>query len=299
MEFAPIKPELRIESWRKRVPSRVERQDPFEGDGFDERPSTRLSPPRSSTRLSFLRSATPLFMRPSTPSSRPASSMTERPAGGKRKSLLGLFNLKRKRDSLETESVPRDPIRLKFLFVGSKAVGQTSLLYHARYGYFPDASPLPNPQWVLKADISQSSAFARPLYQTFDTSGVPDLNTVESLTYIAWDAVFLCFDISDKVSMYAIIQWWRHASNNGFAKYEGFQPLLYLVGLKKDANWHARRIGAHRYLECSAVTGEGMKEVFDDSAREAMRRALGGVEIQEEETAAPKKKRRFFQGRVF
>ncbi|KAF5012698.1 hypothetical protein FDECE_1258 [Fusarium decemcellulare] len=205
MEFAPIKPELRIESWRKRVPSRVERQDPFEGDGFDERPSTRLtfhnqSPPRSSTRLSFLRSATPLFMRPSTPSSRPASSMTGRPAGGKRKSLLGLFNLKRKRDSSEMESVPRDPIRLKFLFVGSKAAGQTSLLYHARYGYFPDASPLSNPQ----------------------------------------------------------------------------------------------RIGAHRYLECSAVTGEGMKEVFDDSGREAMRRALGGGEMQEEETAAPKKKRRFF-----
>ncbi|KAJ3525892.1 hypothetical protein NM208_g11444 [Fusarium decemcellulare] len=186
--------------------------------------------------------------------------MTERPAGGKRKSLLGLFSLKRKRDVSEMEGVPRDPIRLNFLFVGSKAAGQTSLLYHARYGYFPDASPLSNPP----------------------------------LTYITWDAVFLCFDISDKVSMYAIIQWWRHASNNGFAKYEGFQPLLYLVGLKKDANWHARRIGVHRYLECSAVTGEGMKEVFDDSGREAMRRALRGGEVQEEEIAAPKKKRRFF-----
>lgn len=39
-----------------------------------------------------------------------------------------------------------------------------------------------------------------------------DLNTVERLTYISWDAIFLCFDISDKVSMYTIVQWVRNAS---------------------------------------------------------------------------------------
>ena len=34
--------EDRIDSWRQRVPSRLDRDDPFEGDGFGERPATRL-----------------------------------------------------------------------------------------------------------------------------------------------------------------------------------------------------------------------------------------------------------------
>ncbi|KAM0269724.1 hypothetical protein ACHAPA_003932 [Fusarium lateritium] len=307
MSFLSMMPEERIDSWRQRVPSRLERRDPFEGDGFDERPATRLtfrdpSPPpeRPHTRLSFLRAATPLFGRSSTPSDQNASSTMGRRTEGKRKTLLNLLSRKRKRREQEVE-VPREPVRLNFLFVGSKEAGQTSLLFRSRYV-----------QWLLPSS---------------DTSGVPDLNTVEKLTYIEWDAVFLCFDISDKISMYTIIQWqWHHASNQGFAKSQTFEPFLYLVGLKKDlrdqcfledhqssssnsssgllayptccvcpseAMWQAQRIGAHRYVECSAATGEGMKEVVDDSAREAMRRVVGG-DCSEDEPIAAKKRRRFF-----
>ncbi|RFN43809.1 hypothetical protein FIE12Z_11975 [Fusarium flagelliforme] len=287
--------EDRIDSWRQRVPSRLDRDDPFEGDGFGERPATRLtfrdaSPPRRrpSTRMSFLRAATPLFGRSSTPSSRPASGMTERRAESNRRGLLSLMSRKRKRKEQEVE-IPREPVRLNFLFVGSKSSGQTSLLF-----------PMPSPV----------------LY----------LSTVEKLTYIEWDAIFLCFDISDKLSLYTIIQWWHHASNSGFAKSANSEPLLYLVGLKKDlrdqcflddhhsgsedssselmayptccvcpseASWQAMRIGAQRYVECSAATGEGMKDVIDESARDAMRKIVG-AEWLEDEVVAPKKKRRFF-----
>ncbi|KAH7270790.1 P-loop containing nucleoside triphosphate hydrolase protein [Fusarium redolens] len=265
-----------------------------------------VSPPevRPSTRLGFFRAATPLFGRSSTPSStRPDSSMMQRRAEGKRRSLLSLLSRKRKRK--EPEEIPRDPVRLNFLFVGSKAAGQTSLLFRSRYGYFPD-----------------SNAFSRPLYETYVNDRIYHN---QPLTYIEWDAVFLCFDISDKISMYTIIQWWHHASNQGFTKSASFEPLLYLIGLKKDlrdqcfledhrtgsafsssgllayptccicsseANWQASRIGAHKYIECSAATGEGMKEVIDDSGREAMRRLVGG-QVPEDEVV-PKKKRRFF-----
>ncbi|CAJ0552722.1 Ff.00g008000.m01.CDS01 [Fusarium sp. VM40] len=309
-------PGERIESWRQRVPSRLERRDPFEGDGFDERPATRLtfrdpSPPpeRPRTRVSFLRAATPLFGRSSTPSEQTASSTMERRAKGKRKTLLNLLSRKRKRREQEVE-VPREPVHLNFLFVGSKEAGQTSLLFRSRYGYFPD-----------------SNGFSCPLYETYVNDRIyHDLNTVENLTYIEWDAVFLCFDIAHKISMYTIIQWWHHASDQGFAKSETFEPLLYLVGLKKDlrdqcfledhqsssdnsssgllayptccvcpseAMWQAQRIGAHEYVECSAATGEGMKEVIDNSAREAMRRVVGGA-CSEDEPVAAKKRRKFF-----
>lgn len=42
MPLTPIKPSERVDEWRQRVPSRLERRDPFEGDGFEERPATRL-----------------------------------------------------------------------------------------------------------------------------------------------------------------------------------------------------------------------------------------------------------------
>ncbi|KAL3606885.1 hypothetical protein FPOAC2_01857 [Fusarium poae] len=138
--------EERIDSWRQRVPTRLNRDDPFNGDGFGERPATRLtfreaSPPqrRPSTRLSFLRAATPLFGRSSTPSIRPASGLTERRAGSNRRNLLTLLSRNRKRKTEEAE-IPREPVRLNFLFVGSKGSGQTSLLFRSRYGYFPHAS---------------------------------------------------------------------------------------------------------------------------------------------------------------
>ncbi|KPM45669.1 hypothetical protein AK830_g999 [Neonectria ditissima] len=305
----------RIDTWRTRVPSRQDREDPFEGDGFESRPATRLAslpcvlaspmltsprqtfrepdPPisRPSTRLSFLRAATPLFGRSSTPFSRPSTALR---INRRRRGLLGLFGRKRKytESTPSPEPIPREPVKLNFLFVGSGSSGQTSLLFRARYGYFPD-----------------------------DTSGVPDLNTVERLTYITWDAVFLCFDISDKVSMYAIVQWWHHASSHGFAQSATCQPLLYLLGLKKDlrdqcfledhregvahstsgllayptccvcsteASWHAKRIGAHRYLECSAATGEGIEAMFDEAGQEATGRIVGTEEVE----AVQKKRRR-------
>lgn len=53
------------------------------------------------------------------------------------------------------------------------------------------------------------------------------------------------------------------------------------------------RIGAQRYVECSAATGEGLKDVIDKSGRDAMRKILG-EEWLEDEVVASKKKRRFF-----
>ncbi|UKZ68334.1 uncharacterized protein TrAtP1_009373 [Trichoderma atroviride] len=107
--------------------------------------------------------------------------------------------------------------------------------------------------------------------------------------------------------MHAILQWWHEAVQGGFLAQQQTEVLLHLVGLKKDvrdkctdprhrvacpfdsddfvpfpsccvipsdAAWHARRIRAHRYLECSAMTGEGVDAMLDDAARESTRRAL-------------------------
>ena len=93
--------------------------------------------------------------------------MTERRAESNRRGLLSLMSRKRKRKEQGVE-IPREPVRLNFLFVGSKSSGQTSLLLYvhpvsnggvlmcmliicsrSRYGYFPHAS-LISPHLVCK-----------------------------------------------------------------------------------------------------------------------------------------------------
>lgn len=53
--------------------------------------------------------------------------LLSRPAGEERRGFLGLFGRKRKREDEEVETV-KEPTLLKFLFVGSKNAGQTSML---------------------------------------------------------------------------------------------------------------------------------------------------------------------------
>lgn len=38
--------------------------------------------------------------------------------------------------------------------------------------------------------------------------------------------------------------------------------------------WYARSIGCHRYLECSAKTGEGVEVMIEEAGAEATRRAI-------------------------
>ncbi|KAL7895609.1 hypothetical protein HDV63DRAFT_396270 [Trichoderma sp. SZMC 28014] len=314
-----------IDSWRHSVPSRMERDDPFQDDGFMARPSTRVTfreperpMRRPSARLAFIRAAIPIpifHRRPCNPGDRLVEGpLIERPETAlgirddddgdgaaaeaknpRRRGLFGLFSRKRKHRSPSPSALPsvpqvvlQVPLTIHFLFVGAKTAGQTSLLFRARYGQFID-----------------SSAIARTCYETYVNTRM--YNSQPRLSYVQWDAIFLCFDIQQKPTMHAILQWWHEAVQGGFLAQQHTEVLLHLVGLKKDvrdkctdprhrvacpfdsddfvpfpsccvipsdAAWHARRIRAHRYLECSAMTGEGVDDMLEDAARESTRRAI-------------------------
>ncbi|CEJ81793.1 hypothetical protein VHEMI01904 [[Torrubiella] hemipterigena] len=147
-----------IDSWRHSVPSRLERPDPFGDDGFGTRPSTRLtfrepdtaarSLATSTTRIGFLKSVTSIFRRnkrektivePASSSHTMQDSVMQDERG-----LSFMERLVRKRKSRSPSPEPMllwdSPLHLNFLFVGGKGCGQTSLLYRARYGYFPNAT---------------------------------------------------------------------------------------------------------------------------------------------------------------
>ncbi|OTA06207.1 hypothetical protein A9Z42_0069440 [Trichoderma parareesei] len=159
-----------IDTWRRSVPSRMEREDPFDNDGFEERPSTRVAfhepvrpVRRPSNRVALMRSAIPLFRRRDGPNAL-GESLMERPetalgvrdddndepeAAQTRNPIRGFFALfgrKRKRRSPSVSPAPTvrlaAPLTLHFLFVGPPGSGQTSLLFRSRYGCFPDSSAI-------------------------------------------------------------------------------------------------------------------------------------------------------------
>ncbi|KAG6022017.1 hypothetical protein E4U40_004932 [Claviceps sp. LM458 group G5] len=167
----------RVDSWRHSVPSLVEREDPFKNDGFQARCSNRFSlhqddgpaapeqaPP---SRVFSLRSRMASFRkRPREVQERcsmlgPLTHNLERPTSsapgpcdkqdrpGRPALFKGIFGRKRARSPsppLSPTPPPmliQKPVKLKFLFVGDHASGQTALLYRAAFGHFPDTTAIP------------------------------------------------------------------------------------------------------------------------------------------------------------
>ncbi|KAH7032979.1 P-loop containing nucleoside triphosphate hydrolase protein, partial [Microdochium trichocladiopsis] len=121
--------------------------------------------------------------------------------------------------------------------------------------------------------------------ELWDTSGDIQLHQLRLLSYLAWDAVFLCFSVnSQKQFDRTQTQWLREIRMNCRDA-----PVI-LVGCKKDLRagsgvWQPLRLtksdhpvhtqaclaahttGAVRYMECSALTGEGVAEILDEGVR--------------------------------
>ncbi|NXQ68907.1 RHOA protein, partial [Quiscalus mexicanus] len=197
-------------------------------------------------------------------------------------------------------------IRKKLVIVGDGACGKTCLLIVFSKDQFPEVY-VPTVFENYVADIEVDGKQVE--LALWDTAGQEDYDRLRPLSYPDTDVILMCFSIDSPDSLENIPEKWtpevKHFCPN--------VPII-LVGNKKDlrndehtrrelakmkqAVWlwavltccfvllqepvkpeegrdMANRIGAFGYMECSAKTKDGVREVFEMATRAALQARRG------------------------
>ncbi|XP_058244823.1 rho-related GTP-binding protein RhoA-A [Hemibagrus wyckioides] len=176
-------------------------------------------------------------------------------------------------------------IRKKLVIVGDGACGKTCLLIVFSKDQFPEVY-VPTVFENYVADIEVDGKQVE--LALWDTAGQEDYDRLRPLSYPDTDVILMCFSIDSPDSLENIPEKWtpevKHFCPN--------VPII-LVGNKKDLrnDEHTRRelakmkqepvkaeegkdmanrINAAGYLECSAKTKDGVREVFEMATRAAL-----------------------------
>lgn len=178
-------------------------------------------------------------------------------------------------------------IRKKLVIVGDGACGKTCLLIVFSKDEFPEVY-VPTVFENYVADIEVEGRQVE--LALWDTAGQEDYDRLRPLSYPDTDVILMCFSIDQPDSLENIPEKWvpevKHFCPN--------VPIV-LVGNKKDlrndeytirdlqrnkqspvsyneGEQMASRIGAKAYLECSALTKDGVRGVFEAATRAALQR---------------------------
>ena len=174
------------------------------------------------------------------------------------------------------------------VLLGEGRVGKTSLLLRYVKDSFSD-SQAPTVQATYLSKTVKLENDARVTLNVWDTAGQEDYDRLRPLSYPQTDVFLVCFSVVNPTSLENVeFKWFKelqhHATN---------VPII-LVGTKVDLRREkaivskleeegqspvteeqgkamASKIRAVKYLECSALSQEGLKKVFDEAIRTALR----------------------------
>ena len=173
-------------------------------------------------------------------------------------------------------------INVKCVVVGDGAVGKTSLLLSYTTKAFP-GEYYPTVFDNYSASVMVDGVACN--LGLWDTAGQEEYDRLRPLSYPQTDVFLLCFSLVNQVSYENVLNKWYPEVKH----YCPLKPII-LVGLKLDLRENkatveklqrlnqspikyeqgrslASRIGAIKYLECSALTQVGMKIIFDEAIR--------------------------------
>ncbi|KAF8444217.1 GTP-binding protein-like protein rho2 [Terfezia claveryi] len=176
-------------------------------------------------------------------------------------------------------------IRRKLVIIGDGACGKTSLLSVFTLGYFPPHYvPTVFENYVTDCRVDGKSV----QLALWDTAGQEDYERLRPLAYSKAHVILIGYAVDTPDSLENVTNKWVEEANE---RCPGV-PII-LVGLKKDlrddpeareemrkkslpfvmpqhAEAVSKQIGARKYLECSALTGEGVDDVFEAATRAAL-----------------------------
>lgn len=162
----------------------------------------------------------------------------------------------------------------KLVIVGDGGCGKTSLLMMFTKRTFPEEYiPTVFENYVAELALDKR----RVQLALWDTAGQEDYDRLRPLSYPDTDVIVLCFSLDSPGSLENIQEKWA-AEVSHFC---GPSVTKILVGLKSDLRASlapdlipsergqemAARIGAYRYIECSAKYGENVDLVFHEALR--------------------------------
>lgn len=176
-------------------------------------------------------------------------------------------------------------IRKKLVIVGDGACGKTCLLIVFSKDQFPEVY-VPTVFENYVADIEVDGKQVE--LALWDTAGQEDYDRLRPLSYPDTDVILMCFSIDSPDSLENILEKW-HPEVKHFCP----NVPIVLVANKKDlrndpttikelakmkqepvksedGRTMAEKINAFGYLECSARTKEGVREVFELATRAAL-----------------------------
>ena len=177
-------------------------------------------------------------------------------------------------------------IRKKLVIVGDGACGKTSLLFvFSKDEFFDYYEPTVFDNYLTEIEVNGKLVEL----VLWDTAGQESYDRLRPLSYPDTDVILMCFSIDNPDSLANISEKWapevRHFCPN--------VPII-LAGNKKDlrndentkrelsktkqepvkseeGSFICERIKAYAYLECSAKTREGVRDVFETAAKAALK----------------------------
>jgi len=178
-----------------------------------------------------------------------------------------------------------EPIKRKLVIIGDGATGKTSLLSVFTLGFFPkDYLPTVFEHYVSDCRVDGKSV----QLALWDTAGQEDYERLRPLCYNKSHVIVIAYSVDNPDSLENVqTKWYEEATS----LCPGV-PII-LVGLKadlrrnpqaieamrlkslnfvdpKEAEAVSRAIGAKKFLECSALEGDKVDDVFEAATRAAI-----------------------------